>query len=121
MAAGTAIVGGACYLTGACQKFSDGVQQATQGSGSSARTDEDDCDDDRPCRTVSGKIVAVGTIAYRPMDTPSRPQHGIAGPHCNLYRANKNPGNGRCFWQPIGAVPPAQLPPGAMPIEPFAS
>ncbi|MGE0231806.1 MAG: RHS repeat-associated core domain-containing protein [Flavobacteriaceae bacterium] len=74
-----------------------------------------------PCRTISGKVVPVGTIAYRPLDTPSRPQHGIVGPHYNLYRANKNPNSGRCFWQPIGAVPVGELPRGAIPIEPFAN
>jgi RHS repeat-associated protein len=81
----------------------------------------DDEDDDKPCRTISGKLVPVGTVAYRPLDTPSRPQHGIVGPHYNLYRANKNPNNGRCFWQSIGAVPAGALPRGAIPIEPFAN
>jgi RHS repeat-associated protein len=71
------------------------------------------------CRTISGKIVSVGTVAYRPLDTPSRPQHGIVGPHYNLYLANKNPNNGKCFWQPIGAS--TNLPSGAIPIEPFAN
>ena len=78
-------------------------------------------DDDKPCRTISGKLVPAGTIAYRPLDTPSRPQHGIVGPHYNLYRANRNPNNGRCFWQSIGAVPARALPRGAIPIEPFAN
>jgi RHS repeat-associated protein len=79
-----------------------------------------------PCRTVSGKIVPVGTIAYRPMDTPppGKIEHGIAGPHFNLYKANQAPRNSpepcKCFWQPIGAVPAAALPPSAIPIEPFA-
>ncbi len=75
-----------------------------------------------PCKTVSGIIVPVGTIAYRPLDTPlpGERQHGIAGPHYNIYKASQNPNNGRCFWQSLGAVPPAGLPSGAMPIEPFA-
>jgi RHS repeat-associated protein len=75
-----------------------------------------------PCKTVSGKIVPVGTISYRPMDTPSTPQHGIAGPHYNLYKANQYPApKCDCFWQSIGAVPPSGLPAGAIPIEPFAN
>lgn len=79
-----------------------------------------------PCRTVSGRIVPVGTIAYRPMETPppGETDHGIAGPHYNLYKANQAPRNSpqpcKCFWQPIKAVPAAALPPNAMPIEPFA-
>jgi RHS repeat-associated protein len=75
-----------------------------------------------PCKTVSGKIVPVGTIGYRPMDTPSRPQHGIVGPHYNIYKANQYPApKCDCFWQPVGAVPPSGLPAGAIPIEPFAN
>jgi hypothetical protein len=78
-----------------------------------------------PCRTVSGKVVPVGTIAYRPLDTPpaGTSEHGVAGPHYNLYRANQAPRNSpqpcKCFWQRVGAVPASQLPPGAIPIEPF--
>ncbi len=72
-----------------------------------------------PCRTVSGKLVPGGTIAYRPPDTPNTPQHGITGSHYNLYRANQNPNNCQCFWQSIGAVPSSKLPQGAIPIEPF--
>jgi RHS repeat-associated protein len=74
-----------------------------------------------PCKTVSGKIVPIGTVGYRPMDTPSKPQHGISGSHYNLLKANQNPNNCQCFWQPIGAVRPVDLPAGAMPVEPFAN
>lgn len=74
-----------------------------------------------PCKTISGKIVPAGTIAYRPLDTPNRPQHGIVGAHHNIYKANQNPKNCQCFWQAIGAVPPSGLPAGAIPIEPFAN
>ncbi|HPX89789.1 MAG TPA: hypothetical protein PL133_11010, partial [Methylophilaceae bacterium] len=75
-----------------------------------------------PCKTVSGRIVPVGTIAYRPLDTPTKPEHGIVGPHYNIYKANQIPSpNCNCFWQPIGAVPPSGLPAGAIPIEPFAN
>jgi RHS repeat-associated protein len=41
-----------------------------------------------PCKTVSGKTIPIGTIAYRPLDTPSKPEHGIVGPHYNIYKAN---------------------------------
>ncbi len=90
----------------------------------------DSCKDDQkcpPCKTTSGKIVPVGTIGYRPLDTPppGKIEHGIAGPHYNIYKANQAPKNSpapcKCFWQPVGAVTPAALPPNAMPIEPFAN
>lgn len=76
-----------------------------------------------PCRTVSGRVVPVGTIAYRPLETPppGTAQHGVTGPHHNLYKANQNPNNCQCFWQPQGAVSPADLPAGSIPIEPFAN
>jgi RHS repeat-associated protein len=82
------------------------------------------CEKDKcpPCKTVSGKIVPVGTIGYRPLDTPSKPQHGIVGPHYNIYKANQYPApKCDCFWQPAGAVPPSGLPAGAIPIEPFVN
>jgi hypothetical protein len=80
-----------------------------------------------PCMTVSGRVVPVGTIAYRPMDTPppGKTEHGITGPHYNIYKANQAPQDSskpcRCFWQPVRAVPPSGLLAGAIPIEPFAN
>lgn len=75
-----------------------------------------------PCKLIDGTIVPVGTIAYRPMDTPpaGKIEHGISGPHYNLYKANQNPNNCQCFWQPIGAVPPPPQP-NWIPIQPFAN
>jgi RHS repeat-associated protein len=74
-----------------------------------------------PCRLVDGTIVPLGTIAYRWDVLPSDvKQHGISGEHLNLYRANQNPNNCRCFWQPIGAVKPPPEP-GWIPIQPFAN
>jgi len=90
-------------------------------------SDSEDCPDAcPPCKTVSGRIVPVGTIGYRPLDTPDSPQHGIDGPHFNLLKANQIPkgnpvGECDCFWQPIGAVSPAELPAGAIPAEPFVN
>ena len=99
------------------------------GAGIIAKGIYDACKDDScpPCKTVSGKIVPVGTVAYRPLDTPppGKIEHGISGPHFNIYKANQAPKSSpqpcKCFWQPIGAVPPSGLPPGAIPIEPFAN
>jgi hypothetical protein len=66
----------------------------------------------RPC------IPPVGTLAHRPMDTPARPQHGISGPHYNMYQMNQSPfPMCICFWRKLKAIPPP-LPPGAMPIVP---
>jgi len=80
-----------------------------------------------PCKTVTGRIVALGTIAYRPLDTPpaGKVQHGIEGPHYNIAKANQAPRSSSkpcwCFWQPIGAVRPQDLPANAIPIEHFAN
>lgn len=72
-----------------------------------------------PCRLADGTIVAVGTIAYRyDVLPPNVKQHGIYGSHLNLYKANQNPHNCKCFWQPIGTVPPSPQP-GWIPIQPF--
>lgn len=74
-----------------------------------------------PCRLLDGTTVAVGAIAYRHDKMPaSKRQHGIPGDHLNLYRANQNPNNCQCFWQPIGAVPPPPRP-GWIPIQPFVN
>ena len=75
----------------------------------------------KPCVTVSGRIIPVGTIGFRPLDTPpkGRSQHGIEGAHYNIYIAQQNPNNQQCFWNPAGAVRPNELPSGAVPIERF--
>lgn len=118
LAAGAALtVIWVCAKTGVCTRIWEEAKECF----------EDDDEPCPPCQTVSGKIVPVGTIAYRPLDTPSpgTTQHGITGPHYNLYKANQAPRNSpqpcKCFWQPIGAVAPADLPNGAIPIEPFAN
>jgi RHS repeat-associated protein len=76
-----------------------------------------------PCTTVSGRIVPVGTVGYRPLDNPASPQHGIIGPHYNLLVAHQAPRNSpkpcKCFWRPAGAVSPGALPLDAIPVEPF--
>lgn len=45
----------------------------------------------------------------------------FSGPYYTLDMTNKNPLNGRCFRQPIGAVSPRNLPRGSNPIEPLAN
>ena len=95
----------------------------TSGGGNGASGGGDGgCDDDCPsCKLIDGTTVSVGTIAYRPLESPDTPQHGIEGAHYNIYKANQNPNNCQCFWQPQGAVSPEQLPPGAIPIQSFAN
>ena len=89
---------------------------------------DEDCDDDEdcpPCRLVDGTIVPLGTISHGKLHTPKRPQHGISGPHFNIIKANQAPRNSsqpcHCFWQRLGAVKPADLPAGAIPIQAFAN
>jgi RHS repeat-associated protein len=104
---------------------STGSSSNSGSSSSAGSATQDVCSPDKPCppcKTISGRIVPVGTIAFRPRDNPSRPQHGIVGPHYNILKANQIPfPKCDCFWQPIGAVPPSELPAGAIPIEPFAN
>jgi RHS repeat-associated protein len=115
-------------FTPGTKEFNDLVDLGTQALND-LKDAIKECFDEKcpPCKTVSGKTVPVGTIAYRPLDTPppGKIEHGIAGPHFNIYKAHQAPKNSpmpcKCFWQPVGAVPPAGLPPGAIPIEPFAN
>ncbi len=79
-----------------------------------------------PCITISGKIIAVGTIGYRPLEMPkdpAKPTHGVIEPHHNIYEANQaprlSPKPCQCFWRNIGAVSPSSLTANAVPIEPF--
>ena len=130
VAAGVGAVGNAVMGNPIGNAMGDAVDGVSDMLGDDAGVGEpQQCEDDGkcpPCKTISGRIVPVGTIGYRPLDTPNRPQHGIVGPHHNLLRANQIPkGNGDkscdCFWQPIGAVAPVNLPAGAIPVEPFAN
>lgn len=84
------------------------------------------CPDEKPCppcRLANGQTVTPGTIGYRlDLVPPSPPHHPYTGDHYNLYRANQNPNNCQCFWQPAGAADAAgglPPPPGSIPIEPF--
>ena len=72
-----------------------------------------------PCRLIDGTLVPIGTVAYRwDVLAPGSIQHGITGEHLNLYRANQNPYNCRCFWQRINTVAPPPEP-DWLPIQPF--
>lgn len=103
------------------------VGQPGAGCSDDPRKERPECQADDgcpPCRLVDGTIVPAGTIGYR-LDKvpPSRPHYPYTGDHYNLSRANQNPNNCRCFWQPIGAADAAgglPPPPGSIPIQPFA-
>ncbi|PIT08410.1 hypothetical protein BGI31_05545 [Snodgrassella communis] len=78
-----------------------------------------------PCRTISGKIVLVGTIGYRhDIVPPSKPHYPFLGDHYHLYKASQNPYECRCFWHPYrvqdasgGLLPPV----GSMVVEDFVN
>jgi hypothetical protein len=78
----------------------------------------------KPCKTISGRIVPIGTIGYR-LDVvpPGRPHYPFPGDHYNLYEANQIPyPNCDCFWQVAGAADAANgapPPAGSIPVEPF--
>ncbi|KRW62034.1 hypothetical protein AO726_01015 [Pseudomonas sp. TTU2014-080ASC] len=77
-----------------------------------------------PCRTVSGRIIPVGTLGYRPLDVipDDQMQHGVYGSHHNMFIAHQNPNNCQCFWQKQSYVlKPEQLPATAVPMEHFAN
>ena len=98
-----------------------------QGKSQQAKTESlTKCDEKKPCppcKTISGNIVPRGTIGYRhDLVPPGKPHHPYTGDHYNLYKANQNPNNCRCFWTESGAADAANgLPPpaGSIPIEPF--
>lgn len=73
-----------------------------------------------PCRLVNGTVVPLDAVAYRyDYHPPHVRQHGINGEHFNLYRAQQNPKNCKCFWQGIGASG-GPFDPNWIPIAPFA-
>ena len=56
-----------------------------------------------PCKTVSGRIVPIGTIGYRlDMVPPSKPHYPFEGSHYHFYKANQNTDSCRCFWSKAG-------------------
>ena len=88
---------------------------------------EDACSPNKPCppcRTVSGRIVPVGTIGYLPLDVlpDGVVQHGVAGSHYNYFIANQDKKTCNCFWnKQRDVIRPNELPPTAIPFEPFVN
>lgn len=78
-----------------------------------------------PCKTVSGKIVPVGTIGYRPLDVipDTEKQHGVYGSHHNIFVAKQMPSpKCDCFWaKQKWVAKPHDIQPTWIPIEPFAN
>lgn len=119
VAGGGAAAAPGCLL-GASAGASSGAQAgaiagAVSGVLSCQKCESNACP---PCRLIDGTMVPIGTIGFR-YENPSKPQHGISGPHYNLYRANQNPSNCMCFWQTAGTVPPPPDPTW-IPIQPFS-
>jgi type VI secretion system secreted protein VgrG len=79
----------------------------------------------RPCKTVSGKTVAVGTLGYRPLDVipDNELQHGVYGSHHNIFVANQMPyPKCDCFWaKQKWVAKPNEIQPSWIPIEHFAN
>ncbi|SDD76281.1 type VI secretion system secreted protein VgrG [Paraburkholderia lycopersici] len=77
-----------------------------------------------PCKTVTGRIVARGTVGYRPLDVipDNEMQHGVYGSHHNIFVANQNPNNCQCFWAKQKYVlKPGQLTSAMVPVEEFVN
>ncbi len=79
----------------------------------------------KPCRTVSGRAVGIGTRCYR-YNPGSRGHYPHAdGEHVHIYEANQAPPpNCRCFWsavKPKSARTLSAPPAGMMACEKFAN
>lgn len=103
---------GIWYMT----RSTDGTQEKVK--------EKDDCPNKcNPCKTVSGKIIAVGTFGYRPLDVipDNEMQHGVYGSHHNMFQANQMPyPKCDCFWAKQKYVlKPEQLTSSMVPVEPF--
>lgn len=87
----------------------------------------DSCPDNkcRPCKTITGRIVPVGTVGYRPLDVipDTEMQHGVYGSHHNIFIANQYPyPKCDCFWaKQKWVAKPDALQPGWIPMELFAN
>ncbi|BBS36306.1 hypothetical protein WP5S18E01_11530 [Enterobacter cloacae] len=48
-----------------------------------------------PCKTISGRIIPVKTLSYRPLDEipDDKMEHGVYGSHHNIFEANQAPSN----------------------------
>ena len=94
--------------------------QAQAEADGTAKCNETKCP---PCKTISGKIVPVGTIGYRlDLVPPSKPHYPYSGNHIHLRQANQNPETCRCFWGKEAVIDASQgqTPPvGAIPLEKF--
>ena len=76
-----------------------------------------------PCKTVSGRIVPIGTIGYRlDMVPPSKPHYPFEGSHYHIFEAHQSPyPQCRCFWHEIKIIDELiGAPLGAIPVEYFS-
>ncbi|MDC2825538.1 type VI secretion system tip protein TssI/VgrG [Rodentibacter pneumotropicus] len=100
----------------------DKAQSATQAkSENTSKCDKKPCP---PCKTISGRIVPPKTLAYRPLDIipDDKMEHGVYGSHHNIFEANQNPNNCKCFWSKQKYVlKPHQITPNMILIEDFVN
>ncbi|WP_237184437.1 RHS repeat domain-containing protein [Rodentibacter caecimuris] len=100
----------------------DKAQPTTQAkSENTSKCDKKPCP---PCKTISGRIVPPKTLAYRPLDIipDDKMEHGVYGSHHNIFEANQNPNNCKCFWSKQKYVlKPHQITPNMILIEDFVN
>ena len=82
------------------EEYDKAEAQAQAEADGTAKCNETKCP---PCKTISGKIVPVGTIGYRlDLVPPSKPHYPFEGSHYHFYKANQNTDSCRCFWSKAG-------------------
>ena len=96
---GTAMAG-ILIGVGAMEAAEAGKAEAEAEADGTAKCNKTKCP---PCKTISGKIVQVGTTGYRlDMVPPSKPHYPFEGSHYHFYKANQNTDSCRCFWSKAG-------------------
>ncbi|WP_256856210.1 RHS repeat domain-containing protein [Rodentibacter genomosp. 2] len=119
---GTAVAGIliAAGIMDAKEEHDKARSSAQSKSENTSKCDKKQCP---PCKTVSGKIVPVGTIGYR-LDQvpPSKPHYPHLGSHYHIFEAHQSPfPKCRCFWHETQTIDVSVGPPaGAIPVEYFA-
>jgi type VI secretion system secreted protein VgrG len=109
-----------------------GAVLATSGDSDQSKANTENltkCEEKKscpPCKTMSGRIVPVKTLAYRPLAVipDTEMQHGVYGSHHNIFEANQAPPNPprpcNCFWVKQNYVlKPWDITSSMMPMEPF--
>ena len=102
------------------EEYDKAEAEAQAEADGTAKCNETKCP---PCKTVSGRIVPIGTIGYRlDMVPPSKPHYPFEGSHYHIFEAHQSPyPQCRCFWHEIKIIDELiGAPPGAIPVEYFS-